>query len=167
MSEKFIYRRSAKVRWTFVLSLLLGLVLDSLLLSLQLVPVFPSFSLLITLYWTGHFLDRSYITTAFMMGLFTDTLLQSPLGAHALLFITLVYSMTRHRLHFSSFTYWQQAIYIVGYMLIYQIASYLFFNPALNELETIYFWFMPLFSGFCWLLIAPILNKSSLQIEQN
>lgn len=163
MSQTFIYHRSAKVRWLFVFSLLIALVLDSFILTLPTSAIFPSFSLLVMFYWAGHFLDRSYIATAFIMGLLNDTLFQTPLGAHALIFVSLVYLLSRHRLHFRSFSYLQQALFICGYFLLFQLASWFFFTPVLPGEQWIYFWFMPVVASISWMLMAPVLNRFTQQ----
>lgn len=167
MGNEFIYRRSTRVRWIFAISLLTALVLDSFVLSLKSSTLFPAFSLLIIFYWAGHFLDRSYIATAFVMGLLVDTLYQTSLGAHAMIFVTLVFILSRHRLHFKSFTYWQQAIFVSGYFVLYQMAVWLFFSPALDDTQIWYFWLMPISSALSWLLIAPLFNRFTLQVEQH
>lgn len=167
MSENFIYRRSPKVRWIFLFSLFLAVMFDSIALSFSSSAIAPAFSLLVVLFWAGHFLDRSYIATAFVMGLLTDTLFQTPLGAHALLFVSLVYLLSRHRLHFQSYTYWQQSIFMIGYFFLYQIGNWLFFSPILSDQHFIYFWLMPFTAALAWLMIAPVLNKLTQQIEKN
>lgn len=167
MGQAFIYHRSAKVRWLFLFSLLLALVLDSLIITLPSSAIFPSFSLLIVFYWAGHFLDRSYIATAFIMGLLNDTLFQTPLGAHALIFISLVYLLSRHRLHFRSFSYLQQALFVTGYFVIFQIASWFFFNPVLPNEQSLYYWLMPIIAGICWMGLAPTFNRFTQQSNQS
>lgn len=167
MSENFIYRRSAKVRWIFILSLAMALIFDSIALSLQASPLLPVFSLLIVLYWAGHFLDRSYIATAFIIGLFNDALLQTPLGAHAIIFISLVYLLSRHRLHFRAFSIGQQAIFIVGYFYLYQLYIWIFLKPILIDNDALYFWLMPFIAAFCWSGLALLLNRLTLQTETN
>lgn len=168
MSEQeFIYRRSGKVRWLFLLSLILGLTLDSLIVSLQSSPLFPVFSLLITFYWAGHFLDRSYIATAFIMGLLIDTLYQTSLGAHALIFVSLIFLLSRHRLLFRSYRTTQQAIFIAGYFYLYQGLNWLFFSPVLPEHEWLAYWLMPIFSSLLWIVLTPILNIFTKHAEQS
>lgn len=167
MGESFIYHRSAKVRWYFVISLLLALVSDSLVISVQASPIFPPFSLLILFYWAGHFLDRTYIATAFILGLLIDTLTQTPLGAHSIIYVSLIYLLSRHRLHFRSFTPWQQAIFIVGYFFIYQLTHWVFFDPLLTSLHSIYFWLMPFSAAIFWIILAPLFNRLTQQVEQS
>ena len=165
MVDKFIYRRSARVRWMYSISLFLALVVDSLILALGKSVMLPPFTVLTLLFWSGHFLDRSYIITAFILGLCLDTLYQTVLGSHAAILITITYVMTRHRLHFSGYTYWQQAFYVSGYLFAYQTTVFLFYNPVLTDYEPLFFWTTPLFGGVIWLALAPVLNRLSLQME--
>ncbi|MBO1926191.1 rod shape-determining protein MreD [Thiomicrorhabdus sp. 6S2-11] len=158
MGDNFIYISSRQVRWLIILSFVIALVLDSINLIGASYQFLPPFTLLVLLYWSGHFLDYTYISTAFVIGLLADTLYQTTLGMHALIYVTLTFTMLRHRLHFRGYSVIQQALNIIVFMFIFQVLHLLILSPTLDDNEMIQFWSMPVVSAFLWLIFAKLLN---------
>lgn len=158
MGDNFIYISSRQVRWLIILSFVLALILDSINIIGQSYQFLPPFTLLVLLYWAGHFLDYTYISTAFIIGLLADTLYQTTLGLHALIYVVLTFMMLRHRLHFRGYSLIQQALNIIVFMFIFQVLHLLILSPKLDDQEQIQFWLMPLVSAFLWVIFAKLLN---------
>ncbi|BBP45391.1 hypothetical protein THMIRHAS_07640 [Thiosulfatimonas sediminis] len=158
MGDNFIYISSRQVRWLIILSFIFALLLDSINLIGQNYLFLPPFTLLVLLYWSGHFLDYTYLTTAFIIGLLADTLYQSTLGLHALIYIVLTFMMLRHRLRFRGYSLPQQALNIIVFMFIFQLLHLLMLTPKLDSTEQLSFWLMPIVAAFFWLLFAKLLN---------
>ncbi|QKI89674.1 rod shape-determining protein MreD [Thiomicrorhabdus xiamenensis] len=163
MGDNFIYISSRQVRWLIVLSFVFALILDSINIIGQNYLFLPPFTLLVLLYWAGHFLDYTYMGTAFAIGLFADTIYQNTLGVHALIYVVLTFAMLRHRLRFRGYTIWQQSLNIVGFCFIYQIMHLFTLAPKLDDQQQLAYWIMPLVGGVLWALIALSLNRLSQQ----
>ncbi|WP_319379969.1 rod shape-determining protein MreD [Thiomicrorhabdus sp.] len=167
MSSKFIYIRTAQIRGLILFSFFLALIADSMNLYGETLLFLPPFTLLIVLYWCGHFLDRTYITSAFILGLLSDGLYQTTLGSHALIYVTLVFMMLRHRGRFKGYTILQQSFFISFYLLVYQIINFIFFSPVLNPNDTLSYWLMPLSAIIIWPVLAVLLRQITFQATES
>ena len=67
MTESFINIRSSQVRWLILISYLIGLIIDSMVLLYSSLEFLPPMTLIALLYWSGHFLDRTYFVSAFLL----------------------------------------------------------------------------------------------------
>lgn len=161
MSNKLFNLKTSQARWIILISYLIALALDTVALLGHSSPVIPPLTLFFLLYWCAHFLDRTHLFSAFILGLLADTLYQTALGAHALLFSIITFLMIRHRLRFKTYPVWQQAFFISLYMMIYQMLNYLFFNPILNNNDFVQYWTMPALSILLWPALAYSLGKIS------
>ncbi len=161
MSHKLFNLKTSQARWVILVSYIIALALDTIALFGHSTPVIPPLTLFFLLYWCANFLDRTHLFSAFILGLLADTLYQTPLGAHALLFSIITFLMIRHRLRFKGYPVWQQAFFICLYMLLYQGLNFLFFNPILNSDDFVQYWTMPALSLFLWPLLAYSLRKFS------
>lgn len=79
--------------WIIVLSLVIGSILMVYPLSYALAGWRPVIMLMITLFWVLLQPTWCGIWFAFAVGLFTDLLLDAPLGLHALSFVMLTFSI--------------------------------------------------------------------------
>ncbi|WEJ63264.1 rod shape-determining protein MreD [Thiomicrorhabdus lithotrophica] len=161
MTESFINIRSSQVRWLILISYLIGLIIDSMVLLYSSLEFLPPMTLIALLYWSGHFLDRTYFVSAFLLGVLADTLYQTTLGAHALLYSIILFMMVRNRLQFRTYPRWQQAFIIGIYLLIYQILNTIFFSPVLEEGRFFAYWSMPVIGILIWPILSTLLNKLS------
>lgn len=159
MTEKFVNIRSNQVRWLILFSFLFALVVDSMVLLNNDLQFIPPMSLIAILYWSSHCLDKTYFASAFILGVLADTLYQTTLGAHALLYCLILFMMIRNRLQFRTYPTWQQAFIIGIYLMIYQLLSFVIFNPVLNEGAFVPYWSMPAAAILIWPFFSITLNK--------
>ena len=161
MTEKFVNMRSSQVRWLILTSFLLALIIDSMVLLDNRFQFIPPMTLIMVLYWSSHFLDRTYFISAFVLGVLADALYQTTLGAHALLYCLILFMMVRYRLQFRTYPSWQQAFIIGIYLTIYQLLNFVFFSPVLNDGVFVPYWSMPAAGIIIWPVISAILNKTT------
>lgn len=159
MTEKFVNIRSSQVRWLILISFLFTLIIDSMVLLNHSLQFIPPMTLIAVLYWSSHFLDRTYLISAFILGVLADALYQTTLGAHALLYCLIVFMMLRSRLQFRTFPTWQQAFIIGIYLMIYQALNFVFFSPILVEGAFVPYWSMPAAAILIWPFFSVTLNK--------
>lgn len=159
MKEKFVSLKSSQFRWTILISYLFALIMDSMVILNSSLSFLPPFAILVVLYWSSQFTDSTYLFSAFILGVLADALHQTTLGAHALLYIIILFMMLRIRLQFKSYPAWQQAFIIGIYLLIYQVLNTLFFSPVLAEGMFVPYWSMPAASILIWPLLAGVLNR--------
>jgi len=161
MSNKLFSLKTSQARWVILISYIIALAFDTIALFGHSSPVIPPLTLFFLLYWCANFLDRTHLFSAFLLGLLADTLYQTTLGSHALLFSMITFLMIRHRLRFKGYPVWQQAFLISLYMMSYQLLNYLFFSPVLNGNEIVQYWTMPALSILLWPALAYSLGKIS------
>jgi rod shape-determining protein MreD len=154
MTDRFLKLELAQARWVVILTLLLGLIIDTMLALQEASLLAPPFSLLFLMYWSAQFLKNTHFIAAFVLGLLLDALYQSVLGAHALIFIIITFIMLRYRLLFRSHSVLQQALVIAFYLLIYQFLSFVLLAPVLDSEQALLYWSMPLSSLVIWPLLA-------------
>lgn len=158
MSESFLKLSSSQIRWLILVSYLFALIIDSMILLNPSLLFIPPLTLLMVLYWSSHVVDRTYFVSAFLLGVLADALYQTTLGAHALLYVIIVFMMLRIRLQFKTYPAWQQAFIIGIYLLIYQGLHTLFFTPVLNE-NFVAYWSMPAAGILLWPLLEGFMNR--------
>ncbi|MDX1353183.1 MAG: rod shape-determining protein MreD [Thiomicrorhabdus sp.] len=159
MTEEFVNLRSNQVRWLVLFSFLSALIIDSMVLLNNSLLFIPPMALMMVLYWSSHYLDRTYFISAFVLGVLADALYQTTLGAHALLYCLILFMMIRNRLQFRTYPSWQQAFIIGIYLLIYQALNFVFFNPVLTDGAFVPYWSMPAAAIIIWPFISAMLNK--------
>ncbi len=159
MASNFMKTATSQVRWLIIFSYIIALAFDTMALLGNATIIIPPISLMVLLYWCAHFLDKTHLVSAFILGLLADTLYQTTLGAHALVFSVLVFLMLRHRLRFQSYPVWRQAFSIGVYMMLYQILNYIIFSPVLDGNDTIQFWSMPAIAIIIWPLLSFIFRR--------
>ena len=159
MTENFVNIRSSQVRWLILISYLFGLIIDSMVLLYSSLEFLPPMTLIAVLYWSGHCLDKTYFISAFLLGVLADTLYQTTLGAHALLYCLILFMMIRNRLQFRTYPRWQQAFIIGIYLLIYQALNTVFFSPVLTDGSLVSYWSMPAVGILIWPILSILLYK--------
>jgi len=161
MPTKSFSIQTSQARWTIITTYFIALVLDTMVVLGYSTPLFPPFTLFVLLYWCANFIDRTHLFTAFILGLLADTLYQTTLGAHSLLFVMLTFLMVRHRLRFKTYPVWQQAFSIALYMLLYQFLNQVFFSPILEDGDFVTYWSMPALCLIAWPIMSRVLQKLS------
>ncbi|WP_127471050.1 rod shape-determining protein MreD [Thiomicrorhabdus aquaedulcis] len=158
MSDKILDVNIRQLRWLIILSYFFGLMFDTMLLLNKATLFIPPVTLFLTLFWCAQFTNRTHILSAFVLGLLADTLYQTTLGSHALLFVVITFMMIRHRLRFRAYPVWQQAFFISGYMMVYQLLNFIFFSPVLSSQEMVTYWVMPAAAILLWPVVSTILR---------
>lgn len=158
MSDKILNLNIREVRWLIVLSYVLGLTVDTMLMFNQATLFIPPLTLFLTLFWCAQFTHRTHILSAFILGLFADTLYQTTLGSHALVFVLITFMMIRHRLRFRIYPVWQQAFFISAYMMIYQVLNFILFSPILDKDDFVAYWVMPAAAILLWPVVSYALR---------
>lgn len=163
MTEKFIRLSSTRIRWLIIFSYIFALTVDAMVILNSSLGFIPPMTLLMALYWSSHVVDKTYLFSAFILGTLADALHQTTLGAHALLYIIVVFMMLRIRLQFKTYPAWQQAFIIGIYMLIYQGLNTLFFAPVLSDGAFVPYWSMPAAAILVWPILEGFLNRITLK----
>lgn len=163
MTEKFVRLSSTHIRWLIVISYVFALIIDSMVILNNNLSFVPPMTLLMVLYWSSHVVDKTYIFSAFILGTLADALHQTTLGAHALMYIIVIFMMLRIRLQFKTYPAWQQAFIIGIYMLIYQALNTLFFTPVLDDGAFVPYWSMPAAAILVWPILEGLLNRITLK----
>lgn len=158
MPSNFLKLSSSQIRWLILISYLFALIIDSTVLLNPDLIFIPPITLLMVLYWSSHVVDKTYFVSAFVLGVLADALYQTTLGAHAMLYIIIVFMMLRIRLQFKTYPAWQQAFIIGIYLLIYQALHTVFFTPVLDE-NFVAYWSMPAAGILLWPLLEGLMNR--------
>ena len=158
MTNSFLNLSSSKIRWLILLSYLFALIIDSTILLNPSLVFMPPLTLLMVLYWSSHVIDRTYFVSAFVLGVLADALYQTTLGAHALLYVIIIFMMLRIRLQFKTYPAWQQAFIVGIYLFIYQVLHTLFFSPVLDT-NFVAYWSMPAAGILLWPLLEGLMNR--------
>jgi rod shape-determining protein MreD len=159
MTEKMYKVRSANVRWFILITFILALIIDSMRIITDSLNFLPPMALFVLLFWNSHVFDRQFFVSAFALGVLTDTLLQTTLGAHAALFLIFTFLMLRIRLQFQTYPIWQQAFLIGVYLFIYQVLNALFFNPLIDDGLFVSYWSMPAVGILLWPALSSALKR--------
>ncbi len=161
MSDKVYVLEFCQIKWFLIFGYLAAFTFDSMLKLSFDIYFAPSLTVLLLLFWTSQLTCKTHLFTAFLIGIFTDTAMNTPLGSHALIFILLVFFMLRIRLSFKSYPAWQQAITIGLYLTFAQVLSWVIFEPVLPNSQLISFWLVPWVSAILW----PFLYKTMLTLS--
>jgi rod shape-determining protein MreD len=154
MTERINELDFSKVLWLWLLSYFVALTANAINLQLSSPLYLPPLALIVAFFWATHLINSSHLISVFLLGLLYDGLYQSLLGMHALLFVVFLYLMLRIRLRFRSYRSWQQALFIVLYMAIYQVIYYWITPINLSHEDIWGYWSVPLLAGLLWIPIV-------------
>lgn len=164
MTEKLMQFRFSQVKWLLFLSYFITLVLDSMN-SLALLPVtLPSMTLLMLLIWTMLLQNKTHLFTALVLGLLSDGIFNSVLGAHAILFSLLVFFLLRIRFRFRSYPLWQQTFIITLYFYAAKILGLFLLQPVFNASNVYDYWLSPLLIIILWPVTLFIIKHQCLKV---
>ncbi len=166
MPSKLMNVGSAQARWVIIFSYIIALAFDAMALLDNATSLVPPITLMVLLYWCAHFLDKTHLFSAFVLGLLADSLYQTTLGSHALVFSVFAFLMLRHRLRFKSYPVWRQAFSIGIYMLLYQAVNYIIFSPVLDNGDFVQYWSMPAIAIIVWPLLSIIFGRITSNVAQ-
>ncbi|WP_024851685.1 rod shape-determining protein MreD [Hydrogenovibrio kuenenii] len=159
MTDKVFSLGFSDVKWLLLFSYLGGLVIDSALNFSFALHYAPPITLLLLLFWSSQILNQTHLFTAVVLGLLNDASLNTLLGAHAILFLTVTFFMLRIRLRFKGYPMWQQSIVVAFYVLFFQVAGWFIFHPALDNQTIYYYWLEPVFAIALWPLVSNIMQS--------
>lgn len=154
----FAAQHRSNNRWIVFVTLLAGVLLDSISWSANWGVVVPDITPLILLYWVMALANSNFIITAFFFGLLHDVLYHTGMGTYALIYCILVYPMLHVRLQLRNKTLLQMALFIGSWMFAHQLLIWLA-TPAKHIAgENIAFWLAALVAAFLWPLIFILLR---------
>ena|SRR3990167_5972010 len=119
----------------------------------------PQWIFLILLFWVVREPDFCGIGTAWMLGLFTDCLMGTPLGLHALVYAFLIYIVLKFHAPFSNLPRWQQMLTILFFSSLNLLLQKMILNFSGNGALQIHFFTPVLLSTLFWPLIYSVLNR--------
>ncbi len=159
MSDKVFSLRVSDIKWLLLFSYLLSIVLDNMMILSFKINFIPYLTVLMLLFWTTQILDKTHLLSAFLLGLIFDASLNTPLGAHSLIFITLTFLMLRSRLRFKGYPLWQQSLIIGTYIALFQVMNWFLFHPVLVGHDLLYFWSEPFIAALIWPFFSTVMQR--------
>lgn len=154
-SDKMHALSFSQAKWLVLISYFLALVADTMI-SLSLLPfMLPSITLLVIFFWVVQLQNQTHLISAFILGLFSDAIFNTALGAHAILFAFLVFLLLRVRLQFKSYPIWQQAFIFSLYFFLFQLIGLFLLQPVFLSQDIWHYWLAPL----AYLILWPLLNR--------
>ncbi len=154
-----IERSSWTQRAVILATLVLGLVLALMPMSLGLAAWRPDWQLLVLLYWLMALPHRVSIGIAFLLGIAVDVLLGTTFGIHAAAYTIVAYPLARHYQRIRHFSLLQQAA-LVGLLVAIERALAFAVEHYLNNasLMSNYYWPV-LSSAIVWPWLFLLLRK--------
>lgn len=163
MTEKMLTTSFSQVKWLILFSYFIALVLDTMS-NLNFLPFpLPSMALLAVLAWTTLLQTQTHLFTAFMLGLLSDSIFNSVLGAHAIIFSLLVFLLLRIRFRFRSYPLWQQSLIILLYFYAAQFMGLILLQPVFNATNLWEYWLSPLMVLILWPGLTYLLKEQTLK----
>ena len=140
--------------WLIWLSFIFTLVLMALPWSSATQAFRPEWLLLTIIYWIIAVPRRIGITWAWVLGLLMDILWGSHLGLLAFAYALVAYLVLKLHLQLRHYPVWQQAIPVMGFVLLVKILTALLANTVQWQLVL----YPALMSGLIWPLLFVILR---------
>ncbi|QBZ83664.1 rod shape-determining protein MreD [Hydrogenovibrio crunogenus] len=159
MSDKVFSLRFSDIKWLFIFSYFVSVVIDSMMILSFNINFVPYLTLLILLFWSTQILNQTHLFSAFALGLLFDASMNTPLGSHSLIFVTITFLMLRSRLRFKGYPLWQQSIIVGSYFILFQIMSWFIFHPVLVGNAVLYYWVEPLLAILIWPVLTQIMHQ--------
>lgn len=104
--------------WVIMLTLVAGLILDSLPLPPWLQPFRPDCLVLVLMYWCMALPQRVGVTTGWLLGLLVDAGQGVLLGQHALVYSIWAFCAVKAHRQVRLFPLWQQALSMLLFLLM-------------------------------------------------
>lgn len=155
---------NARSSWTqksiILVTLVIGLVLSLMPMSLGLAAWRPDWQLLVLLYWLMALPHRVNIGIAFLLGIAVDVLLGSTFGIHAATYAIVAYPVVRHYQRLRHFSLLQQAA-IVGMLVAVERGLSFAVEHYLNNAALLSNYYWPvLSSALVWPWLFLVLRKT-------
>jgi rod shape-determining protein MreD len=166
MKEK--YRYHFKIIFNLAITIFLGMLLTILPLPAQFFWFYPSWVLMILIFWLTFFPDRVNLFVFWLVGLLMDLLMGTLIGQTAFIFVAIAYIILRFFNRFASFVIWRQSLLILLLTAINMFLVYCI-NALTGDmsLHVIYF-STPLLNALLWPIIfvcltyfyRPLINRN-------
>lgn len=163
MTEKILNIHFSNVKWLVFFSYFVALTLDSMYMLGTLALPLPSMALLTLLVWTVILQDKTHLLTALVLGLLSDGISDSVLGAHAIIFSLMVFILLRVRFRFRSYPMWQQTFMIMVYFFATQLLGLFLLQPVFNASNVYNYWLAPLSIIFLWPILLTLFKHQCLK----
>jgi rod shape-determining protein MreD len=141
-----------------VITFIVAFVLTILPLPDSLLAFRPAWVPLVLLYWVVAIPHRIGVISAWVLGLFLDTLLGTTLGQHSLALAILAYATYLLHLRIRVFPLWQQVVSIWILVGIYQLVLLLVQRSVSVTPWTMGYWFVPVVSALIWPWVVVMLG---------
>ena len=123
---------------------------------------FPNWSFLLLIYWVVCFPLNINFFVAFILGLTVDVASGSIIGQHAFANVLVVYVVLATYLRFRLYPVWQQALFVSGFYILYQIALIMFNIIFDAELLPLLYYIPPIITSIIfWPIITVILKVNA------
>jgi len=144
--------------WVIVLTLILALVVSIVPLPTGLEPWRPEWTVLVLIYWSLALPERVGVGIAWLVGLFQDVLMATPLGAHAMGFALAAYLTVQLYQRIRNVPVWQQTITVLLVLLLVRATLLIAQGLVGNPVGDWRFW-LPAVSGtLAWPLVFWLLR---------
>ena len=120
--------------------------------------LYPSWSLLVLIYWAMAVPDRISILSTFIVGLLVDSIHGSPLGQHALSYILCIHLVHIYHKRLRLIPFWQLAIVVLGLILIDRLVAALVLGITRGLTPDGIFWLSTVVSMILWPWIFVVLR---------
>lgn len=164
MTEKILNIQFTQVKWLVFFSYFLALIIDTMGALGTLALPLPSITLLMLLIWTTLLQNKTHLFTALLLGLLSDSIFNSALGAHAIIFSLMVFLLLRIRIRFRSYPLWQQTFMMILYFFAVKLLGIFLLQPVFNETNSYIYWLSPLAITLLWPLLLALLKHQCLKV---
>ncbi len=146
-------------RWLVWLTLIFGLLIDSISWSKPLSLSVPDITPLILLYWVLALERSNFLLVALLLGLFHDVLYHTHLGSYSLIYILLIYPVLHSRLQIRNLTLLQISLLVAPWFAVHQLLVWLLTTASNLTLEfLIYFASAIIMATVIWPFIFIVLR---------
>ncbi len=158
MESNVFVLRFSQVKWLFVISFFVAFILDSAIIISLNIQLAPSTTLLMLIFWTTQLTDKTHFFMAILLGIFSDTTMNTLLGSHSIIFIMITFLVLRIRHSFKSYPRWQQTTIVIIYLYVFQILGWFILQPNLASDQIFYYWVSPFSAFFIWPVLYGVMQ---------
>lgn len=145
-------------RWLVVLTLLAGLLLDSISWPRPWGLAVPDLTPLILLYWVMALANSNFLLTAFVFGILHDVLYHTGLGTYALIYLLMVYPMLHVRLQLRNKTLLHMSLFLGLWMLGHQLLAWLLTPASMTGSSNPAYWLAAATAMLIWPALFQLLR---------
>ncbi|MCZ2723024.1 rod shape-determining protein MreD [Marinomonas sp. 15G1-11] len=139
-----------KSSFVFILTLIVGLMLEALTFPETLLWYRPEWALLVILYWVIALPFRVGVGVAWVLGLMVDLLQGGIIGQHSLTYVIIAYSCAVFYKRLRMYHRWQQGIFVALLISLNQLIDFWIDFYAGNAEPTLMIFMPALITGLLW-----------------